>query len=70
MLSKYWKSVKLSKHLLARSCIAEIESGGDGRPQANIEMNGNYFTGLMDSGTHISCFGRGGKKELDRLGLG
>lgn len=65
----YWKSVRLSKQILARSSISEISVGIDGRPQATIEINNFRLVGLLDSGANISCFGSNAVDEVARLGL-
>lgn len=61
--------MRLSKQILSRSKIAEIDFGSDGRPQATVEINKCRFVGLLDSGANISCFGKGAEESVKRLGL-
>lgn len=56
--SLYWKSVRLSRKLLAQSEIASIHSGVDNRPLATISIADQTLTGLLDSGASISCLGK------------
>lgn len=65
----YWKSVRLSKQILAKSSISEISIGVDGRPQAVVAINNTRLVGLLDSGANISCFGKDADKLVSSLGL-
>lgn len=56
--SSYWKSVRLSRKLLAQSEISSIHAGEDDRPLATVSIANQLLDGLLDSGASISCLGK------------
>lgn len=65
----YWKSVKLSKCLLACSEISELTSEVDPRPHVSITIGDVVVKGLLDSGASISCLGHGAMEFVDKHSL-
>lgn len=66
----YWRSVKRSKKSIAKSCISEISTSTiDPRPHAIVKIGDRTFSGLLDSGASVSCFGRNAITIINNLGL-
>lgn len=62
--------MKASKKSLSNSGIAEISTPTlDPRPHATVLICGKKFTGLLDSGASLSCFGRNAISIVKSLGL-
>lgn len=66
---EYWKSVRLSKQLLAKLEIAALSSSNDIRPHATVTVNDRNIVGLLDSGASVSCFGKNALELVSELGL-
>lgn len=66
---QYWRSIKISKRLVKSAKISEIFSGEDRRPHANIQINNETVTGLLDSGATISCLGKDAFSTIHRCNL-
>lgn len=65
----YWKSVRLSKRLLAKSNISEITCSSDQRPYALVTVAEVQLNGLLDSGANISCLGKGAFDTAKQMNL-
>lgn len=61
--------MRLSKRILARSVISEVDLTNDARPHAEVVINGIRIVGLLDSGASISCFGKDAVGLAEKLGL-
>lgn len=66
---EYWRAVKMSKQLVKRAVISEVEIGPDRRPHATVQINGVAITGLLDSGASISCLGKDAFDTIRRCTL-
>lgn len=68
--TNYWKSVKLSKKSLAKSCISEITTTAlDPRPHAIVQIGDIKLNGLLDSGASVSCLGKNAIETVRNLGI-
>lgn len=65
----YWKSVRLSKRLLAKSNISEVTCSPDPRPYAMVTVAEVQLNGLLDSGASISCLGKGALDTAKQMNL-
>lgn len=67
--AKYWKSVRISKILLKKSIISEIDSSNDPRPHWTVSIGNHAVVGLLDSGASISCLGRNASAIISKTKL-
>lgn len=65
----YWKSVRLSRKLLAKSEISAFQHDVDSRPHAEVTVADQTFLGLLDSGASVSCLGKGGVERVASFNL-
>lgn len=65
----YWKSVRLSRKLLAKSEISAFQHDVDSRPHASVTVADQTFLGLLDSGASVSCLGKGGVERVASFNL-
>lgn len=65
----YWKSVRLSKRLIAKANISEISFLSDPRPHAEVTIAEVKLIGLLDSGASVSCLGKNALETAKQMNL-